>query len=111
MSFATQKLADLSVQFNTDEFATSIVYNGTTIPAIVDYGDSSFKYGMETGRQATVTVKVSDVASPSYRDTVVIGGVTWRTFRDERTDLTREGDGVTWQIPLIRDERPRAMPQ
>jgi len=89
--------------FNLDEFARTITYNGSDIPAVVDYGMSP---SGENARTARITVKVSDVPSPAYRDTVVIGSDTWRVFRDPNQEVAVKGDGHVWELSLIRDERP-----
>ena len=98
--------------FNTDEFGVSVTYNGgeTPITGVVEYGDDGYKFGSEVAKIATLWVKASDVASPSYRDTAVISGTTWRVYRDKSVDIIREGDGSVWRIPLMTAERPRPMP-
>lgn len=97
---------DLSVLFNLDEFARTVTYNGTDIPAIVDFGLESQRYGPSSAKAAVLYVKNSDVAAPAYRDTVVMDGATWRVFRDRDQDVVIEGDGHVWKIPVTRDERP-----
>ena len=47
-----------------------------------------------------VIVKVSDVASPSYRDAVLINTVTWYVRR------IVYGNGNVWKLEIYRDERP-----
>jgi hypothetical protein len=95
--------ADLSVFFNTDEFAETITYAGVSIKAIVDYGrvqDLGNAVNNANVNIAAIWVKKSDVASPTYRDTVVISGVTWTVLNVE------SGDGLTWKVNIRRDERP-----
>jgi len=103
MTLAEQLTTDLSVFFDTDDFAQPITYNGSDILAIVDYGmDASG----ENARTARIVVKVADVPSPAYRDPVVIGSDTWRVFRDPGKEVAVKGDGHVWELSLVRDERP-----
>ena len=108
MSTFTDMIAsDLDGVFlNTDEFAQTITYNGSAIKAIVHYGPRRIK-----GKDQAVAcdawlegVKVSDVAIPAYRDTVVIGTTSYKVHIAD--DAQPEGDGYSWTIDLRRDERP-----
>lgn len=103
MTLKTSIAADMeNVFFNTDEFAESVTYNGTAnVPALVKYLEDldDGRSGIRVAR-AEIFVRSSDVQTPSYRDTVVIGSRTWRVARIE------EGDGNTWTLGLERDERP-----
>ncbi len=82
----------------------TITYNGTDIPAHIGEQHQDAQR-----RTVVVTVRQSDVAAPAYRDRVVINGVQWRLFKDQNRNSapTITGDGLTWQITLYRDERPR----
>jgi hypothetical protein len=104
MTFAEMIADDLDhLVFNTSEFAQTITYNSASIPAVVTYGENLDDIaGRQIGVQASVTieVKASDVPAPKVRDTVVIGGVTYRVLR-----LVR-GDAYVKQIALSTDERP-----
>ena len=100
MTFKDQLTTDLSVFFNTDEFAQTVTYKGTPIAAIVDYGENPGKEGDALITLGTLTVKASDVPSPAYRDTVVIGSNTWRV----RGVIS--GDGYIWKLSIYRGERP-----
>jgi len=95
---------DLDVILDTDEFAQTITYNGTSIKAIVKYGEER-ESDASVSFDAVITVKTSDVATPAYRDTVVIGGVTFRVFQDANNQPFK-GDGYLWQIRLTRGGRP-----
>jgi len=103
MTLAEQLTTDLSVFFDADDFATTVTYNGTDILALVDFGMNS---DGDNARTARIIVKTSDVASPAYRDTVVIAGTSWRVFRDPDTEVAVKGDGQVWELSLVRDERP-----
>jgi hypothetical protein len=107
MTLKTQMVSDMSVFINTDEFATAIIYAGSSINAIVDYGnaaeDNIFQSDHPSGSTVDVCeieVKVADVASPAYRDEVVIGSTTWYMRK------IISGDGITWLLRLETDERP-----
>jgi len=84
-------------------YAETITYAGESISALVAYGGGSTNTVAET---AVIEVKVSDVAAPAYRDTVVIAGETWRVYRDKAQEAVITGDGYTWKIPIKKDERP-----
>ena len=103
MTLKSQQSSDLSIFFNTDDFAEIITYNGENIQAIVDYGIGNLG---ENARTARIVIKQSDVEDPAYRDTVVIGSSTWRVFRDPSNEVAIKGDGNVWELNLIRDERP-----
>lgn len=99
--------SDLDAVFlNTDEFAQEITYEGATIKAIVHYGPRRNKnIDRAISCDAWLEgVKVSDVATPAYRDTVVIGEDTYRVLIDDTTQP--EGDGYSWIIDLKKGERP-----
>ena len=103
MTLKTQMENDLSTFYDTDEHAETVVYDGSSIPGIIEYvideGLGQYAYG------ATLRVKVSDVALPVYRDTVVIGSDTWRVFESENRKARKTDDGLEWLIPISRAER------
>ena len=103
MTLQEQITSDLAVFFDTDEFAETVSYNGSDIPAIIEYGGPGAGGPAKT---AVIEVKVSDVANPSYRDTVVISGDTWHVYRIQSQGVYIKGDNYTWQIPIKRDSRP-----
>ena len=93
-------VSDLATFFNTAEFAQTIFYDSVVIPALVDY--TAMPSSRDSVRyDASILVKTSDVPIPAYRKSVVIGAATWVTGQPEDC----EGDGLTWKIPLSRDER------
>lgn len=102
MTLSDQLTSDLSIFYDTDEFAETVTYNGSAIPAIVDYKTNLDDAGSRGSAMAIaeISVRASDVAAPAYRDTVVIGSVTWKVRR------TLSGDGKEWKLELYRDERP-----
>lgn len=94
-----------AVVLNTDEFAKEITYKGATIKAIVHYGPRRTKSDQAVSCDAWLEgVKVSDVPTPAYRDTVVIGSDTYKVLIDDTTQP--EGDGYSWIIDLKKGERP-----
>lgn len=105
-SFTDMIASDLDDVFlNTDEFAQTITYNGTGIKAIVHYGQRRKSSDNAISCDAWIeAVKVSDVATPAYRDTVVIGTSAYRVMIDDTTQP--EGDGYSWIIDLKKSERP-----
>ena len=106
MAFSNALTDDLAAFYNTDEFATTVTYNSSSISAIVDYGDSGKDRDYNRDfhvTKATLRVKQSDVTSPAYRDAVVIGSNTWYVQRQI------EGDGIEWVMGIERAERPELM--
>lgn len=89
----------LGLWFSAD-YADTVIYNGTQIYGHVEYGAGG---SGANAKHAVLEVQVSDVAEPAYRDTVVIGGQTWRVIKPD--DST--GDGYVWKIPVVREEKPR----
>jgi len=102
MTLNDQLATDLSIFFDNADFAEIVTYNGASITAIVDYKTNLDPVGSRGSAMATaeMSVKVSDVAVPAYRDTVVIGSATWKVRR------TLNGAGDVWQLEIYRDERP-----
>ena len=102
MNLTEAKAFSLEKWFNPAYGADQITYNGTAIYGHVIYGGT----GKSISRHATIIVMVSDVEDPQHRDTVVIGGTTWRVFRDSGNTAIK-GDGQTWEIPIYREEKSR----
>ena len=100
MTLKTLIASDLSSFFNQNEFAETVTYAGTAITAIVSHGEKPAQESGSTVQKATLFVKVSDVATPAYRDVVVIGSDTW--YMQGRLN----GDGYIWELVIERDERP-----
>jgi len=101
MAFSDLKTSALSLQFSTDYFADTVTYNGSEIPAVVDYMENPDEPPGTQHDRCEILVRSSDVASPAYRDTVVINSVTWRVFKPKSS-----GDNEVHVIQLYRDERP-----
>jgi len=105
-TLAEQMAADLDILFNLDDFAQAVTYdNGTelSILAIVDRE----AIGGQNAEGASVTVKRSDVAAPSYRDKFTIGGEVWRVAMDGSRPLIK-GDDHIWIIQVVKGERNTA---
>lgn len=104
MSFATALEQDLSTFFSTDDFVQeTITYSGSSVNALVNYGDSgrNIEYNKDyKATKAIILVKQSDVTLPAYRDVIVIGGATWYAQRNI------EGDGYVWSVGIERAELP-----
>lgn len=100
MTPKTQMTTDLSVFFNTDEFAEPITYAGSSITAVVEIGAAPKREDEAHLQRAEIWIKRSDVSDPAYRDKVVIDSVTWRVLG------TLMSDDDICQLELFRDERP-----
>lgn len=79
-------------------FGESVVYNGVDITGVVTIGQtgqSGNGYGsLGTSDFAKLTVKKSDVPSPSVRDTITFRKIDWKYVRIEQDD----GIMVTMQV-------------
>lgn len=100
MTLADQFSSDMSVFFNTDDFAETVTYNGSDIDVIVvDTG---------TGEDANsvfdfldIEVQVSDMPTVTYRtDTVVYGGLTYKYPK------ITAANAHTVTVRYIRNQRP-----
>lgn len=85
------------------DVAEPITYDGSLIFGHVDYGDGEVR---ANASKAILEVRREDVPSPAYRDPVIVDGVTWHVYRDDRNGERITGDSISWRIPLTRDERP-----
>lgn len=101
MTLATQMVTDLTAIFSTNEFAQSVTYAGTGITAVVIPRDGQEMDGERTAKVADLYVKSSDVATPAYRDAVVIGSTTYRVI-----EVPAEAQGGAWKLMIQQDERP-----
>lgn len=84
-----QMLDDLSAFFNTDEFAASATYTpaggaATAIKVLFDKEDGA-AFGME-GTRLSCLAKTTDVSAAKPKDTMVIGGVTYKILNPPRHD-------------------------
>ncbi len=107
MSFKTQMVSDLSVFFETDEFAESVTYtpysgSAQTIDAIVQYGPDEAEKASMVYDIVKVRVKASDVSQPVYMDKITLSnGENW--FAQQWT----YGVNQTWEIICTSEERPK----
>lgn len=84
MSFKDQMSADLGVFFNTSEFAETIVYNSSSIPAIINRFKDPDISG-EVATRAEIMIKKAS-ASVAYNDQVFFDGKTWMVERVDQSD-------------------------
>jgi hypothetical protein len=105
MTFKDQMALDFDAMNSSDQFGETITYNGVTIT--VQFDETHYMHEkLFNGRAAIVCVKKADVPSPSYRDVIVRGGVTWHVYSDDMRNVQIEGDGLIdhW-ILVYRGER------
>lgn len=79
---------DLTIFFNTDDFAEEVTLNGETVSVIFDNPTESVDL-YETGVEATdasMLCKTSDLASIARNQTVVRGAASYKTVRWSRID-------------------------
>lgn len=101
MSLKTQIASDLTKFFDANDFAIPVSYNSSSILAIWTPGENQADNASAIVREGKLEVRVGDVATPAYRDTVVINSVTWRV----RPVIS--GDEYTWVLALETSERPK----
>ena len=109
MTLSAQMLADLSVFFNTDDFAITVTHKtpgakyNTTFPAIFDRTQDLAGFDLYQSQcdLGVLTMKLSDVPSATYGrgDLYQIAGVTWRCEQVLRTD------GYVIEMALSTDRR------
>ena len=108
MTFKEQLTTDLSVFFNTDEFAETITYTPSggspvSIPAIINR-DAPLQEPYIRGENTAISeimVKTSDVSNPQYGDTFTFDSETWGF--DPENGVTGKGTNVL-TIALIRSD-------
>ena len=91
MSLKEQMAADVSaVFFNTDEFAETVTYNGASIVAIPEIGESNKKgnefSGDGSADRAEFCVKATDIADPVPGDVIVHNSKSWIVVRVLESD-------------------------
>jgi len=101
LTFKDQMESDLAAFFNTNEFAESVTYAGTVITAIVEPEQDQQMTPERTAKRAALFVKVGNVATPAYRDAVVIDGDTWRVIQ-----IPGEDEEGVWKLGIEKESRP-----
>jgi hypothetical protein len=106
MTFKAQLVTDLDVFYNTDEFAETVTYRpsgytAVSIPAIIDYGKGFESEGSDSlNTNATIRIRVSDIATVAPGDEVTIGAGSWRVM-----DAKIISDGLEWEAVISRMNR------
>lgn len=90
----------MEVWFDTGLMASLCTYKGVSIPAHFSREEAEVVNASGRGETATLEVRATDVASPAYRDAVVVAGVTWYVLR------VLSSDGYSHRLELYRGERP-----
>jgi hypothetical protein len=101
MSFKDQLALDLSIFFNTDEFAEEIVYNTKVIKAIVKTVANLSIEGNNILERLNVLIKREDVANPVFGDSIVINSVIYTV------ENIIFGNMVVWKVTCRRSESVR----
>ena len=87
--------------FDDEGLAEEVTYDSSAITAHVVFQE---EWDEEKGGNINVChlqVKTADVASPAYRDPVIVGSETWYM------DHIISGDGLSWILYLKQEERPK----
>lgn len=104
MGFKEQIAKDADVFLNESELAEVVVYNGVSITAVFERGQTlapgnTFVSDGESDR-AELHVAAELIPDPKPLDEIEAGGVTWQVAR------ILESDGVIHRLELIANERP-----
>ncbi|MFH1616657.1 MAG: hypothetical protein ABIG61_16435 [Planctomycetota bacterium] len=108
MTLKTQMTSDLSVFFNTDEFAETITYTpsggeAVSISAILEDMDPSIMDVPPPADSMLLSVKYSDISSPGRGDTFTISEETWYLVKNLGGGYY---DG-TWKLLISRSDKRR----
>jgi hypothetical protein len=90
----------MEVWFDADLMASLCTYNGVSIPAHFSREEAEVVNASGRGERAALEVRASDVVTPAYRDTVVVGADTWHVMR------VLSSDGYSHRLELYRGEKP-----
>lgn len=115
-------------QFDTDEHADTIIYNGELIAGFLNYGEDPDEKAEGSRGIGFLSVQKADVPEPRYRDTVMLAnayGYATNILLDGAgepildgagepiKDMSFEwsvseilkGDGDEWKLKLIKNQR------
>lgn len=99
---------DLGVIFDTDDFAETATYTPfggspkeVTVVFIPGRDIDDARWSAAVQASAVMWIQASDVASPAYKDTVLVGVDTWTIV-----NIDRGGRDKVWRLELRRDLRP-----
>ena len=86
-------------------FGETVTYGGVSITADVNISDEhdDGHTSDATGKFGVIEVLKTDVASPAYRDPVIISGVTWYVG----SPAVKKDNITSWWLYIYTDERPR----
>jgi len=107
MSFSGTLITDLSIFFNTDEFADAVTYTpsggeGTSIDIIILSSDEALQDPQPAGDELVILAQESDIPSPNpLGDTFTIDSTTYYLTRNEGGP---KPDGI-WRLRLSRSPR------
>jgi len=92
MSLKTQIIADTQIFLNTDEFAEQIIYNGASITAIIEIGETNTKGNSYSSDghsdQGFAEISVIDIPNPQEGDDIICeNGKHWRVARIVESDI------------------------
>lgn len=99
MGFADEAERAMDIWFGSD-MAESITYNGAGIRGHLEQRSDADPGTGAVSQTAVLEIRRADVAIPTYRDTIVAAGITWKVRN------IAGGDEWTWKINLYRDENP-----
>lgn len=77
MALKDNLASDMSIFFNTDEFAEDVLYGSNTVKAIINRGVQPKIDTITSADYSQVLVRKSQVSSPKIHDIVVFDDVAW----------------------------------
>jgi hypothetical protein len=105
MSLATQLTNDLSVFFNVNDFAVSVVYTpyggvAKTISIIEDVENASL-HSDSLEDEKVILLKYDDINTPYYHDSLVLRSETWYVVRN----YTGGFNDKLWKLGISKTAR------
>lgn len=95
--------ADLSLFFNTDEFAVEVIYGCATVKVIVDYLKDPNIFGEKNvSDKAQVYIRKEDAGNPKFGDFMFFDEKSWKVV-----GISSGEDGSVFVLDVERDERVR----
>jgi len=81
VTFAEQRILDNDAKFSAAELTRTITYNGTDIPALVEYGPGLKRLPSDgIGAETTITVRRADIATTAKGTPVLVDGEAWQVW-------------------------------
>ena len=104
-SLNTQMTNDLTVFFNTGEFAEAITWGGTSTNAVVEReaeaDEADYHSATARMKRATVFLNKSVITAPAIGDIAVFDSLNWEAVRRLRND----DDVASFEVVNVQDQQ------